>query len=94
MAQDPKEMWRKLQQTVASAQQKGRGGLPGGPRNFFGGAAGLLLLGTGVVVVNNALFNGMQDYSKITKVQLMFSSGRWSSSYQVHKSRWCTERDI
>lgn len=62
MGQDPKDYWRKLQQTVNSAQQKGRGGLPGGPRNFFGGAAGLLLLGTGVVVVNNALFNGIQDH--------------------------------
>ena len=59
MAQDPKEIWRKLQQTMSSAQQRGRGSLPGGPRNFFGGAAGLLLLGTGVVVVNNALFNGL-----------------------------------
>ena len=59
MAQDPREVWRKLQQTVNSAQQRGRGGLPGGPRNFFGGAAGLLLLGGGVVLVNNALFNGI-----------------------------------
>lgn len=57
MGQDPKEYWRKLQQTMSSAQQRGKGGLPGGPRNFFGGAAGLLLLGTGVVVVNSALFN-------------------------------------
>ena len=58
MAQDPKEVWRKLQQTMNMAQQKGRGGLPGGPRNFFGAAGGLLLLGTGAVVINNALFNG------------------------------------
>ncbi|KAL9070915.1 MAG: hypothetical protein Q9161_004557 [Pseudevernia consocians] len=57
MGQDPKEMWRKLQQAMSSAQQRGRGGLPGGPRNFFGAGAGLLLLGSGVVVVNNALFN-------------------------------------
>ena len=59
MGQDPREAWRRLQQTLASAQQKGRGGLPGGPRNFFGGALGLVLLGGGVVVVNNALFNGV-----------------------------------
>lgn len=58
MAQDPKEVWRKLmQQTMSSAQQRGRGSLPGGPRNFFGGVAALLVLGTGVVVINNALFN-------------------------------------
>lgn len=61
MAQDPRDFFRKLQQTVSSAQQRGRGGLPGGPRNFYGGAAGLILLGTGVVLVNNALFNGIQD---------------------------------
>lgn len=64
MAQDPKEVWRKLmQQTMSSAQQRGRGSLPGGPRNFFGGVAALLVLGTGVVVINNALFNGMQNYA-------------------------------
>ena len=57
MAQDPREYFQKL---LSQAQQRGRGSLPGGPRNFLGGAAGLLLLGTGVVVVvNNALFNGM-----------------------------------
>jgi len=59
MGQDPRDMFRKLQQTLSNAQQKGKGGLPGGPRNFFGGAAGLLLLGGGVLVVNNALFNGI-----------------------------------
>ena len=61
MSQDPKEMWQKLQQRLSSAQQQGRGSLPGGPKNFFGGAVGLILLGGGVVVMNNALFNGMQD---------------------------------
>ncbi|KAK4694185.1 hypothetical protein P7C71_g3354, partial [Lecanoromycetidae sp. Uapishka_2] len=58
MGQDPRDTFRKLQQALSNAQSKGRGGLPGGPRNFFGGAAGLLLLGGGVLVVNNALFNG------------------------------------
>ena len=59
MAQDPKEFFQKVSKSLNSAQQKGAGGLPGGPRNFFGGAFGLILLGTGVVVVNNALFNGV-----------------------------------
>jgi hypothetical protein len=59
MSQDPRDYFRKVQQTLSSASAKGKGGLPGGPRNFFGGAAGLLLLGGGVLVVNNALFNGM-----------------------------------
>ena len=58
MGQDPREVFRKLQATLGSAQRRAGGGLPGGPRNFFGGAFGLLLLGGGAVVVNNALFNG------------------------------------
>ncbi len=58
MGQDPREVFRKLQQTLGTAQRRAGGGLPGGPRNFFGGAFGLLLLGGGVVLFNNALFNG------------------------------------
>ena len=85
MAQDPRELLRKLQQTLTSAaQQRGRGSLPGGPRNVFGGAA-LLLLGTGaVVVVNNALFNGMRDcfiHNEITKFLVDVNSGRRSPSH-------------
>ncbi|MCJ1227863.1 Prohibitin-2, subunit of the prohibitin complex (Phb1p-Phb2p) [Toensbergia leucococca] len=58
MAQDPRETWRRLQQTLASAQQQGRNaGLGGSPRNFLGGVAGLLLLGAGALTINNALFN-------------------------------------
>ena len=61
MGQDPREAWRKLQQTFASAQQQGRrgfGGSGGSPRGALAGAAGLFLLIGGAVVVNNALFNG------------------------------------
>ena len=94
MTQDPKEVWRKLQQRVNSAQQRGTGGLPGGPRNFFGGVAGLLLLGGGVVLVNNALFNGIKIVSTYQRLLLTGSSGRWSSGYQVHEDRWRKERDI
>ena len=61
MSQDPKEAWRRLQQTLASAQQQGRKGLGGNPRGAIGGAAGLLLLLGGAVVVNNALFNGLKN---------------------------------
>ena len=57
MSQDPREAWLKLQKTFENAQRRG---MPGGaPKGFFGGAAGLLLLGGAVVFVNNALFNGM-----------------------------------
>ena len=78
-----------------TAQQRGRGGLPGGPRKFFGGVGGVLLLGAGAVVINNALFNGKCVLQiETTKFQANMTSGRWPSSHQVHKGRWCTERDL
>ncbi|KAI9720677.1 MAG: Prohibitin-2, subunit of the prohibitin complex (Phb1p-Phb2p) [Candelaria pacifica] len=55
-----RETWARLQETLQSAQRQGRGfgGAGGGnPRNLFGGAAGLLLLGGGAILVQNALFN-------------------------------------
>lgn len=55
MGQDPKEAWRRLQQTLASAQQRG-GGLGGSPRNITGVIAFVALAG-GAVALNNALFN-------------------------------------
>ena len=58
MGQDPREAWRKLQQTLANAQQQGKRGIGGSPKGALGGIAGLLLLGGGVIVFNNALFNG------------------------------------
>jgi hypothetical protein len=95
MSQDPRDIFRKLQQGLNNAQQKGSGGLPGGPRNFIGGAAGLILLGTGVVVVNNALFNGKLVLPMVTPTSgLTRSSGWWSPSYQVYEDRRRTNRDI
>ncbi|MCJ1474117.1 Prohibitin-2, subunit of the prohibitin complex (Phb1p-Phb2p) [Lambiella insularis] len=57
MAQDPREAWRKLQQTLTNAQQQGRKGLGGNPRGAVGGAALVAILVGGGLVVNNALFN-------------------------------------
>jgi len=55
---DPRETWQKLQQTLQQAQQRGRGGFPGGtPKGLLGGAGGLLLLVGGGIFVSNALFN-------------------------------------
>lgn len=69
MSGSPQETWRKLQRSFANAQRKGGQSFPGpNPRNVFGGAAGLLLLGGGAIFVSNALFNG--TYS------LMAVSGR------------------
>jgi prohibitin 2 len=60
MASDPRETLRRLQQSLSRVQRSG-GGMPGGgaPRGALGGIAGLVLLGGGAVLVNNALFNGM-----------------------------------
>lgn len=56
---DPRETWARLQQTLQSAQRRGRGGLGGGlPKNVFGGAAGAVLLIGGGLVLSNSLFNG------------------------------------
>jgi len=65
MAGDPQETWKRLQQQLQSAQQRGRsafGGAGGGgsPRGAIGGVAGLLLLAGGAVVFNNSIFNGMK----------------------------------
>ena len=56
MGQDPREAWRRLQEMAMNPRS--RPNLPGGPRGFFSGAVGLVLLGGGVVFANNALFNG------------------------------------
>lgn len=56
MSQDPRDAWRRLQN---AAMQQGRRGMGGSSKGIFGGAAGLFLLGGGVLVFNNALFNGM-----------------------------------
>lgn len=57
-APDPQEAWRRLQNelTRRSARFGGAGGGP--PKGLGAGAAALALLAGGVVVANNALFNG------------------------------------
>ncbi|MCJ1352367.1 MAG: Prohibitin-2, subunit of the prohibitin complex (Phb1p-Phb2p) [Icmadophila ericetorum] len=57
MGQDPRDAWRKLQQTFANAQQQGRKGMGGAPKGALGGMVGLIILGGGALVFNNALFN-------------------------------------
>lgn len=59
-APDPKEAWSRLQNelTRRSARFGGAGG-GGPPRGVFGGLGGLLLVGGGIWMANNALFNGI-----------------------------------
>ena len=80
MAQDPREAWAKIQRY---AQERGgpRMNLPGGPRGTFGGAAGIIFIIGGGILVNNALFNGMasrgeKSVIKADKLQLMVVIGR------------------
>ena len=92
---DPRETWRKLQQTLSNAQQQGRKGLGGNPRNLFGGAGLLLVLGGGALVVNNALFNGTSaPGDSETLVADTLGSRRWSPSNQVHKNRRCSTANL
>ena len=66
MGQDPREAWKRLQQTLASAQQRsGSKPLGGNPRNFLGGVGALLLFGGGAVLLSNSLFNGNENVHPI-----------------------------
>jgi hypothetical protein len=60
MSQDPRETFRRLQQTLQQRSRQGFGvgaGIPGGAS--LRPLAGLILLGLGGVIVSNSLFNGM-----------------------------------
>ena len=56
MAQDPRETFRKLQQSIRNARGSGSG-MPGGPQGVAAVGLGALILG-GVYLASNALFNG------------------------------------
>lgn len=58
-APDPKEAWQRIQTelTRRSARFGGAGG-GGAPKGLFGGIGGLVLVGGGIWLANNALFNG------------------------------------
>ena len=57
-APDPKEAWARLQNELARRTQRMGGSGGGGPKGLLGGMGGLVLLGGGIWVANNALFNG------------------------------------
>lgn len=58
-APDPKEAWQRIQNELTRrSQQLGRGGGGGPPKGALGGLGGLVLLGGGIWLANNALFNG------------------------------------
>jgi prohibitin 2 len=56
---DPKEAWSRIQNelTRRTARFGGAGG-GGPPKGLFGGIGGLILVGGGIWMANNALFNG------------------------------------
>lgn len=57
-APDPKEAWSRLQNELTRRTQRMGGGGGGAPKGLFGGIGGLVLVGGGIWVANNALFNG------------------------------------
>lgn len=60
-APDPKEAWARIQNELTRRSQRFGGG-GGPPKGLFGGLGGLVLLGGGIWVANNALFNGGWTY--------------------------------
>ena len=63
MAQDPRETFRKLQQSIRNARGSGGGMPPGGPQGVAAIGLGALVLG-GVYLASNALFNGESDFAR------------------------------
>lgn len=81
-----------------NARKKGFGGFPGAgggsPRNLFGGAAGLILLGGGALLVSNSLFNGRLFGIYQGDRALTSLSRWWSQGDQIHQNRWCEARNL
>jgi prohibitin 2 len=55
--QDPREAWRKIQMQLQQRTARFGGAGGGGPK-MGAGVAGFVLLGGGIWLANNALFNG------------------------------------
>jgi prohibitin 2 len=55
---DPKEAWQRLQTELTRRGARFGGGGGGPPKGSIGGIAGLLFVGGGLYLANNALFNG------------------------------------
>jgi prohibitin 2 len=58
-APDPKEAWARIQNELTRRGSRfGGAGGGGPPKGLFGGLGGLVLIGGGIWMANNALFNG------------------------------------
>lgn len=57
-APDPREAWRRLQTELQRRSARVGGGGGGAPKGLGGGVALLAIIGGGVFLANNALFNG------------------------------------
>jgi prohibitin 2 len=66
-APDPKEAWARIQNELTRRSAR-LGGGGGPPKGLFGGLGGLVLIGGGIWVANNALFNGASTASKHFRV--------------------------
>jgi prohibitin 2 len=69
-APNPKEAWAKIQNELAKRGTRFGGAGGGPPKGLFGGIGGLILVGGGIWVANNALFNGTQ-YTSGMLLQLL-----------------------
>jgi prohibitin 2 len=55
---DPKEAWARIQNELTRRTQRLGGSGGGSPKGLFGSIGGLVLVGGGIWMANNALFNG------------------------------------
>jgi prohibitin 2 len=72
-APNPKEAWAKIQQELTKRGTRfGGAGGGGPPKGLFGGIGGLILVGGGIWVANNALFNGTHHLSGVLQQLLQY----------------------
>ena len=57
-APDPKEAWQRIQNELTRRTARFGGGGGGPPKGAAGGLGALVLIGGGLYLANNALFNG------------------------------------
>lgn len=64
-APDPREAWQRIQTELTRRTARFGGGGGGPPKGAFGGLGALFVIGGGVYLANNALFNGSLFHSEL-----------------------------
>jgi len=89
-APDPKEAWARIQNELTRRGSRfGGAGGGGPPKGLFGGLGGLVLVGGGIWMANNALFNGT---SSLKSSLLGPSNGHNMNDADLRQSTVVTEQ--